>query len=151
MLSRSDSRVPPEIVFDQKLGEVFVVRTAGEAIEPSAIGSIEYAVEHLGAKNILVLGHTQCGAVKAALSTMGGKDAGSPNLNKLVADLQPRLQAFNAKTPSENFSKEGWANAKGVAKDLVVRSEILQKAIKSGELKVSSALYNLHSGVVDFE
>lgn len=151
VLSCSDSRVPPEVLFDQKLGEIFVVRTAGEAIEPTSIASIEYAVEHLGAKNILVMGHTQCGAVKAALSTLGGKDAGSANLNKLVADLHPRLQSFADKKPSENYSAEGWANTKGVAKDLLARSEVLAKAVKSGEVKISSALYNLHSGVVDFE
>lgn len=151
VLSCSDSRVPPEVLFDQKLGEIFVVRTAGEAIEPTSIASIEYAVEHLGAKNILVMGHTQCGAVKAALSTLGGKDAGSPNLNKLVADLHPRLQSFANKKASENFADEGWANTKGVAKDLLTRSEVIAKAVKSGEVKISSALYNLHSGVVDFE
>ncbi len=151
VLSCSDSRVPPEVLFDQKLGEIFVVRTAGEAIEPTSIASIEYAVEHLGVKNILVMGHTQCGAVKAALSTLGGKDAGSANLNKLVADIHPRLQSFANKKASENFSEEGWANTKGVAHDLLTRSELLAKAVKSGELKISSALYNLHSGVVDFE
>lgn len=152
ILSCSDSRVPPELVFDQKLGEVFVVRTAGETIEPTAIASIEYAIEHLGAKNILVLGHTQCGAVKAALSTMGGKDAGSPNLNKLVADIHPRLSEFKeGGKASENYSKEGWANAKGVAKDLLKRSELISKAVKSGEIQLGSAIYNLHSGVVDFE
>ncbi len=151
VLSCSDSRVPPEVVFDQKLGEIFVIRTAGEALEPIAIGSIEYAVEHLGVKNIVVMGHTQCGAVKAALSTLDGKDAGSPNLNKLVADIHPRLQSFAKKPASENFSSEGWANSKGVAKDLLGRSELLAKAVKAGKLKVSSALYNLHSGIVDFE
>ena len=70
VLSCSDSRVPPELVFDQKLGEIFVVRTAGEALGDNAVGSIEYAVEHLGSRLIVVMGHTSCGAVKAAHATL---------------------------------------------------------------------------------
>ncbi len=151
VLSCSDSRVPPEVLFDQKLGEIFVVRTAGESIDSSAIGSIEYAVEHLGVNNILVLGHTQCGAVKAALETLDGHSTGSPHIDKLVADLHPRLRSFAKKTSSEYFSDESWANAKGVAQDLISRSKIVSHAVQSGKVKISSALYNLHSGVVDFE
>lgn len=151
VLSCSDSRVPPELVFDQKLGELFVVRTAGEVIEPTAIASIEYAVEHLGSRNIVVMGHTNCGAVKAAMSTFGGKDAGSANLNKLVADIHPRIQQFEKKTPSKDFQNESWANAKGVAADLLSRSAILAEKVKSGEVKITPALYHLDAGKVDFE
>lgn len=151
VLSCSDSRVPPEVVFDQKLGEIFTVRTAGEALDSSAIASIEYAVEHLGAKNILVMGHTQCGAVKAAIGTFGGKDAGSPSLNKLVADIQPRIQQFEGKEPSKNYEAEGWANTNGVAKDLLMRSSIIAEKVKAGEVKISSALYHLDSGKAEFE
>lgn len=150
VLSCSDSRVPPEIVFDQKLGEIFVVRTAGEAIEPSAIGSIEYAVEHLGARNIVVMGHTQCGAVKAALSTLDGQDTGSANINKLVADLHPHLRSFKDKKPSSDYSVEGWVNVEGVIKDLIARSPMIAAKLKTGDLKVSGSLYHLDSGKVDF-
>lgn len=151
VLSCSDSRVPPEIVFDQKLGEIFVVRTAGETLEPTSIASIEYAVEHLGTRLILVMGHSSCGAVKAAHSTLGGADAGSPNLNKLVADIHPRIKQFAGKTPSEGYQKESWANAKGVAKDLLSRSTLLTNKIKSGDVQIQTALYQLESGRVDFE
>lgn len=151
ILSCSDSRVPPELVFDQKLGEIFVVRTAGETIDPTSIASIEYAVEHLGSRNIIVLGHTQCGAVKAALATQNGQDAGSANLNKLVADIHPRIKNYSEKSHSEGYAKESWANAKGVASDLLGRSEILASKVKSGELKITAALYNLNTGIVDFE
>ncbi len=151
VLSCSDSRVPPELVFDQKLGEIFVVRTAGEALDSSAIASIEYAVEHLGSQLILVMGHTSCGAVKAALGTMNGGDAGSPSLNKLVADLHPRLKEFASKAPSEGVKAESWANAKGVAKDLQERSKIVGDKVNAGALKVKVALYHLGSGVVDFQ
>lgn len=152
VLSCSDSRVPPEIVFDQKLGEIFVVRTAGESLDSSGIASIEYAVAHLGARLILVMGHTSCGAVKAAVGTLNGGDAGSEHLNKLVSDIHPRLKAAGLGTDaSGNLGKESWANAKGVAKDLVARSAILADAVKSGDLQITSSLYNLDSGSVDFE
>lgn len=151
VLSCSDSRVPPEIVFDQKLGEIFVVRTAGQALDSSAIASIEYAVSHLGSNLIVVMGHESCGAVKAALSTLGGSDAGSPSLNKLVGDIHPRLQRFSKMPASAGVVDESWSNVMGVATDLAARSEIIQKAIESGELKVEKALYHLASGEVEWK
>lgn len=151
ILSCSDSRVPPEVVFDQKLGEIFVVRTAGETLDPTSIASIEYAIEHLGVHNLLVMGHTQCGAVKAALGTMDGKDAGSPNLNKLVADIHPRIKAFKNKSSSKDFAEEGWANVDGVAADLVKRSAIIAEKVHSGQLRISGSLYHLDSGHVEFK
>lgn len=151
VLSCSDSRVPPEVVFDQKLGELFVVRTAGETLDPTSIASIEYAVEHLGSRLILVMGHTQCGAVKAALSTLDGKDAGSPNLNKLVADIHPRIRKFFRTPASEHFEAEGWANVWGVSKDLVERSPLIAAKIKSGEIEIKASLYHLEDGHVEFK
>ncbi len=151
VLSCSDSRVPPEVVFDQKLGEIFVVRTAGQALDSSAIASIEYAVSHLGSNLIVVMGHESCGAVKAALSTLSGGDAGSPSLNKLVGDIHPRLQRFSRIPASAGVVNESWANVEGVATDLAARSEIIQKAIESGELHIEKALYHLGSGVVDWK
>lgn len=151
VLSCSDSRVPPEIVFDQKLGEIFVVRTAGQSLNANVIGSIEYALEHLGSRLIVVMGHTSCGAVKAAMMTMDGLDAGSPALNQLVQDIHPRLASFKGKTRSENGEPEGWANTEGVAQDLIARSEIVASKVRSGHVKIVSALYHLDSGKVDFK
>jgi carbonic anhydrase len=151
VLSCSDSRVPPEVVFDQKLGEIFVVRTAGEALDSSAIASIEYAVSHLGSNLIVVMGHESCGAIKAALATLGGLDAGSPSLNKLVGDIHPRLERFSRVPASTGVIAESWANVEGVAIDLSARSEIIQKAVESGELKIEKALYHLSSGNVDWK
>ncbi len=150
ILSCSDSRVPPEIVFDQKLGEVFVVRTAGESLDSAAIASIEYALSHLGSNLIVVLGHDSCGAVKAALATLKGADAGSVWLNKLVADLHPHLKKFAELTPTDGVIVESWANVEGVAKDLVERSEIIKKLVDSGEVKIQNALYHLGSGTVEW-
>ncbi len=151
VLSCSDSRVPPEIVFDQKLGEIFVVRTAGQSLDSSAIASIEYAVSHLGSNLIVVMGHESCGAVKAALSTLNGGDAGSPSLNKLVADLHPRLARFSRIPASKGVLAESWSNVEGVTNDLAARSEIIQKAMESGELKIEKALYHLSSGEVEWK
>lgn len=148
VLSCSDSRVPPEIVFDQKLGEIFVVRTAGEALDHNVIGSIEYAVEHLNSHHLLVMGHTQCGAIKAALATINGGDAGSPSLNHLVKDLHPRLPATPA---TADVAVESFANARGVAADLVQRSALLRQAVADGKLTIHTALYHLNTGAVDFE
>lgn len=151
VLSCSDSRVPPEIVFDQKLGDIFTVRTAGEALADNAIGSIEYAVEHFGSKLILVMGHTGCGAVQAALDTLDGQDAGTPALNGLVKDLHPHLVSFKGHPRSENIAAEGWANTEGVAADLISRSALLKEKLAKGEIKIQSALYDLDTGVVGFD
>ena len=152
VLSCSDSRVPPEIVFDQKLGEIFTVRTAGEALSPPAIGTMEYAIEHLGARVLVVMGHTNCGAVKAAVETLDGKSAGSENLDQLVRDIHPRIRSMLAnKKPSENLAEESWANARAVALDLSARSKIIAEAVKTGKVKIQVALYNLANGKVDFE
>lgn len=153
VLSCSDSRVPPEVVFDQKLGEIFTVRTAGEALSPSAIASIEYAITHLGTRLVVVMGHSNCGAVKAAAATLAGGDAGSENLNQLVQDIQPRIRAslLGKASASKDFKDEGWANAKGVAKDLSARSPIIANALAAGRIQIVSALYHLEAGLVDFE
>jgi carbonic anhydrase len=151
VLSCSDSRVPPEIIFDQKLGEIFVVRNAGEIPDDASIASIEYAVEHLGARLIVVMGHTSCGAVKAALSTLDGADAGSPALNSLVHDIHPRLASFKGKSPSPGVQAESWANARGISKELLARSAILSAKAASGEIAIKTALYHLDDGKVDFD
>lgn len=150
VLSCSDSRVPPEIVFDQKLGEIFTVRTAGEALNDNVVGSIEYAVEHLGSKLIVVMGHSSCGAVKAALGTLDGKDAGTPALNGLVHDLHPHLQSFKGKPASKDVVDESWTNTRGVAHDLLERSALLKSKFEKGEIKIETALYHLDSGDVEF-
>lgn len=150
VLSCSDSRVPPEVLFDQKLGEIFVVRTAGESLDAMAIASIEYAVSHLGSNLIVVMGHESCGAVKAAHGTFGGKDAGSEALNKLVADIQPRIKEFEGQTLSKGALLEGWANVKGVAKDLLERSEIIRQAVATGEVRIEQAVYHLSDGHVEW-
>lgn len=150
ILSCSDSRVPPEVVFDQKLGEIFVIRTAGEALDNNVIASIEYAIEHLGSNLLVVMGHESCGAVKATLSALQGADLGTPALNALANDLKPRLQAYAGKTPSHGVLDESWSNVSGVEKDLLERSALLRDAVASGEVKIVKAMYHLNSGSVEW-
>lgn len=150
VLSCSDSRVPPELVFDQKLGEIFTVRTAGEALDDNVVGSIEYAVEHLGARLIVVMGHTSCGAVKAAYSTLDGSSAGTPALDSMMGPMHARLKEFKGQTASKNFEKESWVNAEGVAKDLIRKSTVLGGKWEKGELWIVPSLYDLDSGKVAF-
>ncbi len=150
VLSCSDSRVSPEIVFDQKLGEIFTVRSAGAVLSPSLVASIEYAVETLGSRLVVVLGHTNCGAVQCAMDTLGGKSAGSANLNLLVADIHPRIRG-KVKQPSKNLETESWLNARGAAQDLVKRSDLIARAVTLGKIKIVSGLYSFTTGAVVFD
>lgn len=150
ILSCSDSRTPPEVIFDQKLGEMFVVRSAGESLDSAVIASIEYAIEHLGANLIVVMGHESCGAVKAAYDTAEDQDAGSPSLNALVHDLRPHMSTSADRKPSSHYIDESWANVHGVAKDLLQKSQIIRDAVLSGEVKIKPALYYLKSGEVQW-
>lgn len=151
VLSCSDSRVPPEILFDQKLGEIFVVRTAGESLDDMGIGSIEYALSHLGARHVLVLGHTHCGAVKAACATLTGGDAGSSSLNALVKDMHPRLQEFKGKTEfSKGYADETWAGARGAALELANKSQIVHNLLKDKKIMISTGVYDIENGKVEF-
>lgn len=150
ILGCSDSRVPPELVFDQKLGEIFTLRTAGKVIDSSVLASVEYAVSHLGSTLLVVMGHTECGAVKAAVATLNGGDAGSEHLNKMVQDIHPRLSKGTENSHSPEYAVEAWENAKGISEDLAKRSQIINQKIKSGQLKIIPALYHLDSGKVDW-
>lgn len=151
VLSCSDSRVPTETVFDQALGEIFVVRVAGEALDTSVIASLEYAVEHLGPRLLVVMGHTSCGAVSAAIASKEGEAAGSASLDALIADIKPRLPNRSiAGVPSQNVEIESAANAQGVAADLIKRSQIIRDRVEKGDLVIKPALYDLDSGFVKF-
>jgi len=143
ILSCADSRVVPEFTFDAGLGELFVVRVAGNVANTSSIASIEYAVAHLGSKVIIVLGHQSCGAVTAAVN---GGDNGS-NLNHLLAHIEPAISASEKGMPVNDIVK---TNAKLNRKALVDQSPIIKNAVETGGLKIVAAYYNLESGKVDF-
>ena len=104
IVSCSDSRVPPEIVFDQGLGDLFVVRVAGNVINDEGLGSVEYTVDHLGTRLILVLGHQSCGAVKAARETIAAKGKAPGHIQSLVTAIKPAVEA-TAKDDLEHDGK----------------------------------------------
>ncbi len=151
VMTCSDSRVPPELLFDQKLGEIFVVRNAGPDIGAPELASMEYAVTALGTHLLVVMGHTYCGAVKAAVATMNGGDAGSPSLNGLVAAMHLRLAGLKGHETSEGLHDESWANVSGVARELLEKSPLLKDAVQNGSLRIEQAVYDLNSGKVDFK
>lgn len=142
ILSCADSRVVPEFAFDTGLGEIFVIRVAGNIANQSTIASIEYAVANLGVNLIVVVGHESCGAVTAALS---GGDAGK-NLNHLLEHIKPALEASNDMTLNTVIKK----NAELTAKNLIESSAIIQNSSGERDIKIISAYYNLGSGRVDF-
>ncbi len=152
VLSCSDSRVPPELVFDQGLGELFTVRVAGNVLGAATVASIEYAVEHLGSRLIVVMGHESCGAVKAALGAKKGQTSGSPDLDTLVAAIQPNLEGVDRSLAAadKTIREPVKRNVNGVATQLLRRSLIVRKAVESGKVSIVPAIYGLESGKVDF-
>jgi len=149
VLSCSDSRVPPEIVFDQKLGEIFTVRSAGESPDENQIASIEYAIEHLGSRLLIVLGHTQCGAVKTALSSANDLAKETPAIQHLVSSIQGRLKLKSSER-SAFLHDESFANAKGVVQDLLTKSKLVRESVANQKLLIRSALYRLDDGHVEW-
>ena len=150
VLACADSGIPPETAFDQGLGEIYVVRVAGEALDSSTIASVEYALEHFGPKLLVVLGHSRCETVESALNAKEGESAGSPDLDKLIADIRPRLKSARGEKPSANLEVEAALNADGAARELVKRSEIVRKKIDEGALTIKTGLYRMDSGKVSF-
>ena len=141
----SDSRVPPEIIFDQGLGDLFVIRTAGNLMGGLEIGSLEYAVEHLGVKQVLVMGHKECGALKAF--TEGQK---VPGHIKDIVDSLKMEKEIRAISPGDKNLLDDCirANVLHGIHQLQSQSSIIAEKIKSKELQVFGALYDLEKGVV---
>lgn len=155
VLGCSDSRVPPEIVFDQGLGHLFVIRVAGNVVAPHQLGSVEYAVEVLGTRLVVVLGHTGCGAVQVTLDALrGAADTLSPHLRSLVDRVRPAVAPVLAKeaggNPQELMREAVRANVRAAVEHLGEESEILRRRLESDELRVVGAEYSLESGVVEF-
>jgi carbonic anhydrase len=146
IVSCSDSRVPPEIVFDQGLGDLFVVRVAGNVINDEGLGSIEYTVDHLGTRLILVLGHQRCGAVDAARETIAAKGKAPGHIQSLVTAIKPAVEA-TAKDDLETTVK---ANVKDVVQALRSSTPILKAKVDSGEIQVIGGYYSLDTGAVTF-
>ncbi len=153
ILSCIDSRTSAELIFDQGLGDIFSIRIAGNIMNTDILGSMEFACKVAGAKLILVLGHSNCGAVKGACDhiEMG-------NLTELLAKLQPAVYEERTVTnPEERNSKNAQfaenvaaINVKRTVKSIISRSYILEQMVEKGEIAVLGAMHNLESGAVEF-
>ena len=146
IVSCSDSRVPPEIVFDQGLGDLFVVRVAGNVINDEGLGSVEYTVDHLGTRLILVLGHQRCGAVQAAKETIAAKGKAPGHIESLVTAIKPAVEA----TVKDDLETTVKANVKNVVQALRSSTPILKAKVDSGEIQVIGGYYSLDTGAVTF-
>jgi carbonic anhydrase len=155
ILGCSDARVPAEIIFDQGLGDLFVIRVAGSIVAPSQIGSVEFAAERFGIKLVVVLGHTGCGAILATLEELRRPTEGqSPNLRSIVDRVRPAIEAlFEGDYPEDPEAMEHRAvraNIRASANQLRHGSQILERLIDRDGLRVVGAEYSLETGEVDF-
>jgi carbonic anhydrase len=155
VLGCSDSRAPAEIVFDQGLGDLFVIRVAGNIVAPSGVGSVEFAAERFGTRLVVVLGHSQCGAVLATLDELRRPSGAPPtrNLRSIVDRIRPAVEGLlggRRARPSARLVREAVrANVRASANQLRHGSEVLERLIGRDGLLVVGAEYSLESGVVE--
>lgn len=146
-----DSRVPPEVIFDQGIGDIFSARIAGNFVNEDILGSMEFATRVVGAKLILVLGHTQCGAIMGAID-----DVKLGNLTGMLAKLKPAVEA--AAAPGETHSSEDGEFVRAVTENNVEltlaaieeKSPVLSEMLAAGEIKLTGAVYDVETGKVSF-
>lgn len=150
VLGCADSRVPPELLFDQGLGDLFVIRVAGEVAPSEVIGSVEYAVEHLHCRAVIVLGHQRCGAVQAAMDALAHHETTPPgDLGELIKEIEPSIEKVDRAKP-DAMDDAVKASARAVAGRLVTHSKVLAELVHTGEIVVTPAYYSLDTGKVDF-
>jgi len=147
ILSCSDSRVPAELLFDQGFGDIFVIRVAGNVPGEDEMGSIEYAVEHLGVPLVVVLGHTKCGAVSAAVQ--GADEPGA--LGQLLTRLTDAAKSVESLSAEAKVPAAVKANVEFGVKHLSAKSPVLAKSVKEGRVKIVGAVYHLEDGRVVFD
>jgi len=155
VLGCSDSRVPAEMVFDQGLGDLFVIRVAGNIVAPSQVGSIEFAAERYGVRLVVVLGHSGCGAVQAALEELERPSENrSPNLGFIVRSILPGAEAAVIRTGSQGrealMNCAVRENIRASADHLRRGSDVLERLIRDNGLLVVGAEYSLRTGIVNF-
>jgi carbonic anhydrase len=154
VLGCSDSRVPAELVFDQGLGDLFVIRVAGNIVAPSQVGSVEFAAARYGARLVVVLGHTQCGAVQATLEHLANPAEHTSNVQSIVDRIRPSIETVLAvAAPGDEarlLQQAVRANVRASADHLRHGSRLLERLIQEDDLMVVGAEYSLETGVVDF-
>jgi len=150
ILGCSDSRVPPELVFDAGFGDLFVVRVAGNVLGPSILGTLQYAGSHLHTPLFVVLGHEGCGAVKAALATKFEGAAQKSRIAILLDDIQPALESLDGTQPPEALLHSAVeANVRHTVRELLATPEA-QARLREGKMKLVGAVYELETGRVRF-
>ena len=155
ILGCSDSRVPAELVFDQGLGDLFVIRVAGNIVAPSQVGSVEFAASRFGTRLVVVLGHSNCGAIEATVEELGRPSADqSRNLRSIVDRIRPSVEPLLATEsrhdPNALMYEAGRANIRASVSHLRHGSEMLEQLIADGGLMIVGGEYSLETGVVDF-
>ncbi|MGH8519181.1 MAG: carbonic anhydrase [Panacagrimonas sp.] len=155
ILGCSDSRVPVEIVFDQGLGDLFVIRNAGNVVAPSQVGSVEFAVERFQTRLVVVMGHSHCGAVAATIEALEERSSpASPNLNSIVERIRPAVRELMSTPlrddPAALSHHAVRANVRASANQLRHGSTMLEQMINDGALMIVGAEYSLETGLVDF-
>jgi carbonic anhydrase len=153
VLGCSDSRVPAELIFDQGLGDLFVIRIAGNIVAPSGIGSVEFAADRFATRLVVVLGHTGCGAIQATIETMRNARRQTPGLRSIVERIRPCVESLVASRPTlddDQLAREAVrANVRASADHLRHGSALLEQLSHEG-LLVVGAEYSLETGEIDF-
>ena len=153
VLGCADARAPAEYVFDQGLGDLFVIRVAGNIVAPSLVGSVEFAVSEFGTRLVVVMGHTHCGAVAATVDALAhGRAPESGNLRSIIDRIAPHVE-YLFETPGEPAARLAAAvraNALAVARELRHASPPLQSLVDHGRVVIAPAVYDLETGVVTF-
>lgn len=155
ILGCSDSRVPAELVFDQGLGDLFVIRVAGNIVAPSQVGSVEFAAERFGSRLVVVMGHSNCGAIDATLAELRRpSESRSPNLKAIVDRISPSVKSLLetdlASDPQQLMAKAVRANVRACVDHLRHGSQLLEQLINDHNLLIVGAEYCLETGEVDF-
>jgi carbonic anhydrase len=155
VLGCSDSRAPAEIVFDQGVGDLFVIRVAGNIVAPSQVGSVEFAVERFGTERVVVMGHSHCGAIQATVEALENKGgAPSRNLLSIVNRIRPAVEELlhgpGGQDPVSLVQAAVRANVRASVSQLRHGSEILEALVQQGKLTVLGAEYRLETGAVEF-
>jgi carbonic anhydrase len=156
ILSCSDSRAPAEILFDQGLGDLFVIRVAGNIVAPSQVGSVEFAAATTQAQLVIVMGHTECGAVRATLDTIAGKKSvPAKNIESIVARIRPHIEKIGTRTKRSRKHNQIWrdavrANVLASTDHLRHGSQFLEELVRQKKLTIIGAEYCIESGLVDF-
>lgn len=147
VLSCMDSRASAELVFDQGLGDLFSIRVAGNIVNNDILASIEYAIKYVGSKILVVLGHTECGAIKSAKA--GVKDG---HITELLKRIEPSISKSMLKEEQEHTFHDNvaYANVENSLEEILTRSTIVKEMFSKGEIGIVGAIYNIENGQVDF-